>query len=352
MKALDQEVKSDCGSVDRKTGPDDDALATSFEKQAVSDTDMFEEELKSGSISKRKVELDNASFPTSVAKKPATSDAGTSDVVTTIGHDEEVDMDTDYLVLDNAPPVFELKYWTTLDTNDDDLKDELAKHFDRGSDQFRTALDILGGHLHDYKARFGGDSDHPGGGNEVKSGSTSDCGSLNRKTGPDDDALAASFENQEVSGTDMLEEELKSGSTSKRKVELDDASFPTSVAKKPATSDAGTSDDGMTFFYDEDEEEEDVDMVTDFGALDNDPPLFEIAYWTTLDTKDEDLKDELAKHFDRGSDQFKTALKSIGDDLYGYKAQFNGDSDHRNGGKVFVKATLRHDGSVLLSIFS
>ncbi|GER57483.1 violaxanthin de-epoxidase [Striga asiatica] len=107
MKALDQVLPCfDCGSVNRKPGPDDDALAACFKKQA--DPDMFEEEVKSGSAAKRRVEPDDAYLVASVAKKQATSYAET------IGHnvedEEEVDMD----LIDNESPFIEFRYISTF----------------------------------------------------------------------------------------------------------------------------------------------------------------------------------------------------------------------------------------------
>ncbi|GER53149.1 plant Tudor-like RNA-binding protein [Striga asiatica] len=174
--------------------------------------------------------------------------------------------------------------------------------------------------------------------------SASDCGSVKRKTGPDEDALAASSKKQAVSGTDMFEEEVKSGSAAISKVEPYDASLVASVGKKQSTFDA------VGHAY-EDEEEE-VNMVTDYDVLDNAPPMIKLEYWTTLDTKDDDLKDELAKHFDRGSDQFKAALEMLGGNLLEYKARVGGGSDHPNGGNVIVGALLRQDGSLLCSFFN
>ncbi|GER44800.1 IS605 OrfB family transposase [Striga asiatica] len=141
MKALDQEVKSgsrfDCGSVNRKPGPDDDALAAASKKQAVSDTDMFEEEVKSGSAAKRKVEPDDASLVASVAKKPPTY-VETSDADATIGHnvedEEEVDMDI------HNEPFIEFRYICTLGRKDEVMEAELAKRFVPGSKELNKAL--------------------------------------------------------------------------------------------------------------------------------------------------------------------------------------------------------------------
>ncbi|CAA0841723.1 Unknown protein, partial [Striga hermonthica] len=134
---------------------------------------------------------------------------------------------------------------------------------------------------------------------EVKSGSSFDCGSVNRKLGPDDDALSASSKN-------MFEEEVKSGSAAKRKVEPDDTSLVTSVAKKPATSyaDIETPDADATIGHNvEDKEEVDMDVI------DNKKPFIQFRYICTLGRTEEIMEAELAKRFVPGSNELKTALE-------------------------------------------
>ncbi|GER55917.1 7-carboxy-7-deazaguanine synthase [Striga asiatica] len=176
---------------------------------------------------------------------------------------------------------------------------------------------------------------------EVKSGSSFDCGSVNRKPGPNDDTLAASSKKQAVSNTDIFEEEVKSGSAAKRKVEPDDASLVASVAKKPATY-VETSDADATIGHNvEDEEEVDMDIHNE--------SFIEFRYICTLGRKDEVMEAELAKRFVPGSKELNKALKMARERILpGWKGG-NGYSDEFNSREVCVKAAFLRDGSPLLA---
>ncbi|GER54726.1 glutamyl-tRNA(Gln) amidotransferase subunit A [Striga asiatica] len=109
------------------------------DKQAVSDTDIFEEEVESGSAAKRKVETDDASLVASIAKRQETSyaDVETSDADATIVH--------------NVKETFiEFRCSSTLGRKDEDMKVELAKHFRPGSDEYKKALGMVGSFLQRY----------------------------------------------------------------------------------------------------------------------------------------------------------------------------------------------------------